>query len=195
VAGPDGPLRPDDRLFPRAAVAPSTVVTGVSGGYDVNVREMAADGIRVVGRVIGASGGTLAIARNANEILDEADEACASFLAAAREFAAANPEVGLAEEEPPASAAPPATVAEVESLDMRRENVAAIIWATGYRYDYGWLRVPVLDAQGRPLQQRGVTHVPGLYFLGLHWMHTFKSGLFSGVGSDAGHVADHMSLL
>jgi hypothetical protein len=98
VAGPDGPLRPDDRLFPRAAVAPSTVVTGVSGGYDVNVREMAADGIRVVGRVIGASGGTLAIARNANEILDEADEACASFLAAAREFAAANPEVGLAEE-------------------------------------------------------------------------------------------------
>jgi putative flavoprotein involved in K+ transport len=117
VAGPDGPLHPDDRLFPRAAVAPSTVVTGVSGGYDVNVRQMAADGIRVVGRVIGASDGTLAIARNANEILDEADEACASFPAAAREFAAANPEVGLAEEEPPASAALPATVAEVESLD------------------------------------------------------------------------------
>jgi putative flavoprotein involved in K+ transport len=156
-------------------VAPSTVVTGVSGGYDVNVRQMAADGIRVVGRVIGASDGTLAIARNANEILDEADEACASFLAAAREFAAANP-LGLAEEEPPVSAALPATVAEVESLDMRRENVAAIIWATGYRYDYGWLRVPVLDAQGRPLQQRGVTHVPGLYFLGLHWMHTFTRG-------------------
>jgi len=103
--------------------------------------------------------------------------------------------VGLAEEEPPVSAALPATVAEVESLDMRRENVAAIIWATGYRYDYGWLRVPVLDAQGRPLQQRGVTHVPGLYFLGLHWMHTFKSGLFSRVGSDAGYLADHMSLL
>ena len=122
-------------------------------------------------------------------------EACASFPAAAREFAAANPEVGLAEEEPPVSAALPATVAEVESLDMRRENVAAIIWATGYRYDHGWLRVPVLDAQGRPLQQRGVTHVPGLYFLGLHWMHTFKSGLFSRVGSDAGYLADHMSLL
>jgi putative flavoprotein involved in K+ transport len=176
-------------------VAPSTVVTGVSGGYDVNVREMAADGIRVVGRVIGASGGTLAIARNANEILDEADEACASFLAAAREFAAANPKVGLVEEEPPVSAALPATVTELESLDLRRENVTAIVWATGYDYDYGWLRVPVLDAQGRPLQQRGVTHVPGLYFLGLHWMHTFKSGLFSGVGSDAGYLADHMSLL
>jgi putative flavoprotein involved in K+ transport len=87
----------------------------------------------------------------------------------------------------------PATVAEVESLDLRRENVGAIVWATRYGYDYSWLRVPVLDAQARPLQQRGITQVPGLYFLGLHWMHTFKSGLFSGVGTDAEHLAEHMS--
>ncbi len=73
-------------------------------------------------------------------------------------------------------------------------GAAAIVWATGYEYDYGWLRIPVWDAQGRPLQQRGVTQVSGLYFLGLHWMHTFKSGLFSGVGSDAEYLAEHMSL-
>ena len=101
--------------------------------------------------------------------------------------------MGLAEEEPTGSAAQPATVDEVERLDVRREKVAAIVWATGYDYDYDWLRVPVLDTQGRPLQQRGVTQVPGLYFLGLHWMHTFKSGLLSGVGSDAEYLADHMS--
>jgi putative flavoprotein involved in K+ transport len=89
----------------------------------------------------------------------------------------------------------PATVAEVESLDLRRESVAAIVWATGYDYDYGWLRAPVLDVQGRPIQQRGVSPTPGLYFLGLHWMHTFRSGLFSGVGSDAEYLAEHMSLL
>jgi putative flavoprotein involved in K+ transport len=179
--------------FPGRQWPPSTVVTGVSGGYDVNVRQMAADGIRVLGRVVGASDGALAVARNANEILDEADAAFADFLAAAREFAAAHPDVGLAEEEPTGSAALPATVDEVERLDVRREKVAAIVWATGYDYDYDWLRVPILDAQGRPLQQRGVTHVPGLYFLGLHWMHTFKSGLLSGVGSDAEYLADHMS--
>ena len=179
--------------FPGRQWPPSTVVSGVSGGYDVDVRQMAADGIRVLGRVVGASDGALAVARNANEVLDEADAAFAGFLAAARDFAAANPDVGLAEEEPTGSADLPATVGEVESLDPRRENVAAIIWATGYDYDYGWLRVPVLDAQGRPLQQRGVTEVPGLYFLGLHWMHTFKSGLFSGVGSDAQYLAEHMS--
>jgi putative flavoprotein involved in K+ transport len=155
---------------------------------------MAADGIRVLGRVIGASDGTLAVARNANEILDEADAAFAGFLAAARDYAAANPNPDLSEEEPTGSAALPATIAEVDSLDLRREKVAAILWTTGYSYDYGWLRVPVLDAQGRPLQQRGVTRVPGLYFLGLHWMHTFKSGLLAGVGSDAEYLAEHMSL-
>jgi putative flavoprotein involved in K+ transport len=174
---------------------PSTVVTGVSGGYDVNVRQMAANGIRVLGRLIGASDATLAVARNANELLDEADAAFAGFLSAAREFAATNPDLELSEEEPTGSAGLPATVAEVEYLDLRREKVAAIVWATGYDYDYGWLQAPVLDAQGRPLQQRGVTEASGLYFLGLHWMHTFKSGLLAGVGSDAEYLAEHMDLL
>jgi putative flavoprotein involved in K+ transport len=174
---------------------PSTVVTGVNGGYDVDVRKMAGDGIRVLGRVLGASDGTLAIARDANEVLDGADAAYAGFLEAARDYAAADPDMTLDEDEPTEAAVLPASVDEVESLDLRRENVAAIIWATGYDYDYGWLRLPVLDAQGRPLQLRGVTRVPGLYFLGLHWMHTFKSGLLSGVGSDAEYLAEHMDLV
>ena len=180
--------------FPGRQWPPSVVVTGVNGGYDANVRQMAADGIRVLGRVLGARDGKLMVARSANNVLDEADAAFASFLAAARELAAASPDCDLAEEEETtAPAALPATVAEIDSLDLRRENIAAIIWATGYDYDYGWLQAPVLDVQGRPLQQRGVTPVPGLYFLGLHWMHTFKSGLLSGVGRDAEYLAEHLA--
>ncbi len=181
--------------FPGRQWPPSTVVTGVSGGYDINVRQMAADGVRVLGRVLGASEDMLAVAQNANDVLDESDAAFAGFLAAAREFATAHPDIALAAEDPAPSAVLPATVAEVESLDLRRENIAAIIWATGYDYDYDWLHAPVLDANGRPLQKRGVTPVPGLYFLGLHWMHTFKSGLLSGVGSDADYVAEHIDLV
>jgi putative flavoprotein involved in K+ transport len=84
-------------------------------------------------------------------------------------------------------------VEERDFLDLDRENITTILWATGY--DYGWLKVPVFDDEGRPVQNRGVTQVPGLYFLGLHWMHTFKSGLFSGVGSDADYLAQHMDLI
>ena len=181
--------------LPRRHWPPSTVVTGVSGGYDVNVRQMVADGIRVLGRVVGASDDTLAVARNANEVLDEADAAFVGFLAAAREFTAANPGVGLAEEESTGSPALPATVAEVESLDLRRENVAAIVWATGYDYNYGWLRAPVFRCSRPAAPAARVTQVPGLYFLGLHWMHTFKPGLFAGVGGDAEYLAHHMSLM
>jgi putative flavoprotein involved in K+ transport len=179
--------------FPGRQWPPSVVVTGVNGGYDVNVRQMAADGIRVLGRILGGSDGRLTVATNANEILGEADAAFAGFLAAAREHAAASLEVEIPEEQPDGLAATRATVEEIGFLDLRRENIASIIWATGYDYDYGWLKTPVLDAQGRPLQQRGVTTVPGLYFLGLHWMHTFKSGLLSGVGADAEYLATHIA--
>jgi len=178
--------------FPGRQWPPGIVVTGVGGGYDVNVRQMAADGVHVLGRVLDASEGKLAIAANANEILDEADATFTSFVDATREFAAAHPDLELPEEECDQSALPVSTVSEVETLDLRRENVAAIIWATGYDYDYGWLKAAVLDAYGRPLQQRGISPVPGLYFLGLHWMHTIKSGLLSGVGDDAEYLAQHI---
>src|SRR6476469_7168665 len=77
----------------------STVVTGGRNGYDVNVRQEAAEGARVLGRVIGASNGTLTVARNANEVLDEADASFGGFLTAAGEFASANPNMDLADDE------------------------------------------------------------------------------------------------
>ena len=179
--------------FPGRHWPPGIVVTGVSGGYDVSVRQMAKDGIRVLGRALSASDGRLVVARNVNEVLDEADQTFAGFVTAAREFAAAHPDAELAEDELNQSDAVPAAIDEVDSLDLRRENVAAIIWATGYDCDYGWLGAPVLDAHGRPRQHRGVSQVPGLYFLGLHWMHTIKSGLLCGVGADAHYLAEHMN--
>jgi putative flavoprotein involved in K+ transport len=69
---------------------------------------------------------------------------------------------------------------------------AAIVWATGFRDDYAWLRVPVLDAAGRPIHRRGVTAAPGLYFLGLPWQHTRGSALIGWVGRDAAVLAEHI---
>lgn len=169
---------------------PSTVVTGVSGGYDVDVRRMAAEGVRVIGRITGASGCRLTVATNANAILDEADQTFTGFLEAARQFAAAHQVSDLPGETPAQRAAPFGTIDETEALDLRDENITSIVWATGYDYDFHWLRLPVLDERGRPRQHRGLSPVPGLYFLGLHWMHTFKSGLLSGVGDDAEYLAE-----
>ncbi len=75
-------------------------------------------------------------------------------------------------------------------LALFRGRRFSIIWCTGYRPAFDWIEIPVFDLLGAPIQQRGVTSCPGLYFLGLHWMHSFKSGALFGVGDDAEFIAD-----
>jgi putative flavoprotein involved in K+ transport len=67
-----------------------------------------------------------------------------------------------------------------------------VLWATGYRPDFGWIDVPLFDEHGWPVQERGVTASRGLYFVGVHWLHKRKSSLFLGVGEDAEHVVSHL---
>jgi putative flavoprotein involved in K+ transport len=75
-------------------------------------------------------------------------------------------------------------------------EVDAVVWATGYRPDHSWIELPVFNDDGRLVHRRGVTEVPGLYFLGLSWQHTRGSALIGFVGADAafvaGRVADHL---
>lgn len=73
--------------------------------------------------------------------------------------------------------------------DGGRVSPASVVWATGFRPDFGWIEGPVLDARGGPLHRRGVTSAPGLYFLGLSWLHTRGSALIGWVGRDAEHLA------
>jgi putative flavoprotein involved in K+ transport len=71
-------------------------------------------------------------------------------------------------------------------------EVDAIIWATGYRPDYSWIDLPVFDADSRLRHRRGVTDVPGLYFLGLTWQHTRGSALIGWVKDDAEFIAEEI---
>jgi putative flavoprotein involved in K+ transport len=68
-------------------------------------------------------------------------------------------------------------------------EVDAVVWATGFRADHSWIDVPVLDDAGRPIHRRGVTDSPGLYFLGLTWMHSRGSALIGWVKDDAEYLA------
>ena len=77
----------------------------------------------------------------------------------------------------------------VTFADGSEQEVDAVIWATGYRPDHAWINAPVLDADGRVQHRRGVTRVPGLYFLGLAWQHTRGSALLGWVKADAEFIA------
>jgi putative flavoprotein involved in K+ transport len=77
----------------------------------------------------------------------------------------------------------------VRFADGSQLQVDAVIWATGYRPDYSWIHLPVLEPDGRLRHKRGVTEVPSLYFLGLTWQHTRGSALLGWVKEDAEYIA------
>jgi putative flavoprotein involved in K+ transport len=83
----------------------------------------------------------------------------------------------------------------VSFADGDRLAVDAVVWATGYRPDYTWIQAPVLDADGRVRHHRGVTDLPGLYFLGLYWQHTRGSALLGWVKDDAEYLAGQIQTL
>ena len=72
-------------------------------------------------------------------------------------------------------------------------EVDAVIWATGYRADYSWVKLPSFDEDGRLRHRRGVTDIPGLYFLGLTWQHTRGSALIGWVKDDAEYIAERIA--
>jgi putative flavoprotein involved in K+ transport len=81
----------------------------------------------------------------------------------------------------------------VSFADESTLDVDAVIWATGYRFDHSWIELPVADEDGTLRHRRGVTDVPGLYFLGLPWQHTRGSALLGWVKDDAEFIADEIA--
>jgi putative flavoprotein involved in K+ transport len=167
---------------------PTVLVTGVDGGHDLDLRDLQTRGATLLGTLRGVGGDLVHLADDAEDILAAADAMCAETVQAIGAHAVAAgfdvPAPGARPLDPPRP--------HPTTLSLRAAGIASVIWSTGYSFDYDWVHAPCLDASGQPLQQRGVSAVPGLYFLGLHWMHTFKSGTFLGIGEDAAHVTDHL---
>jgi putative flavoprotein involved in K+ transport len=82
---------------------------------------------------------------------------------------------------------------EPSELDLAASGISAVVWATGFHTDFSWVELPVFDARGKVEHYRGVTAAPGLYFLGLPWLHTWGSGRFSGVKTDAEYLLARIS--
>jgi putative flavoprotein involved in K+ transport len=84
-------------------------------------------------------------------------------------------------------------VEDIRELDLASKGITTIIWALGYTFDFSLVKLPVTDNDGYPIQKRGVTDYPGLYFIGMPWLHKYKSGLLVGVGEDAAYVATRIA--
>ncbi|UMG93013.1 MSMEG_0569 family flavin-dependent oxidoreductase [Nocardioides sp. TF02-7] len=162
-------------------------VTGRDGGRDIDLRRFAAEGMVLHGLLDSGRDRRVTFQPTARERLDAADDVYRSIC---RDIDSYIERTG-ADALPPAPPYQPVWEPgeEPTSLDLARAGVSAVIWAIGYRADHRWVRSGVFDGSGRPTHARGATTVPGLYFLGLPWLHTWGSGRFLGVAADAEHVA------
>lgn len=164
-------------------------VTGRDGGRDIDLRRFATEGMKLYGLLDGGDGATVTFRDTLGEALDHADRIYNGINAAIDKHIAEN---GIS--------APPPSVYQpvwrpgepVLSLDLDEAGITSIIWCIGFRPDFSWLDAPVFNGRGDPKHHRGVTGVPGVYFLGLPWLHTWGSGRFSGVARDAAFVADRI---
>jgi putative flavoprotein involved in K+ transport len=181
---------PVERRGPDATLP---LITGAYGGHTIDLREFAAQGIFLVGRLQSASMGIVHFAEDLLASLAFGDAAYNAFLQKVDVYIAQN-RMHLPAE--PAARAiipdPPCVVEPIRQLDSRAVNLSAIIWATGYAYDFHWIELPVLSARGEPIHEQGVAAVPGIYFLGLPWLTKMSSSFLSGVGDDAARLADHI---
>jgi putative flavoprotein involved in K+ transport len=89
---------------------------------------------------------------------------------------------------------PDAVTNPILELDLEAAGITSIVWATGFAVDYSWLHIDAFDERGRPVQQRGVSTEPGIYFLGLPWQSRRGSSFIWGVWHDAKYLADQIEI-
>jgi putative flavoprotein involved in K+ transport len=169
-------------------------VSGARGGHTVDFRRLAAGGMTLLGRVGAYHDGVLQVGGDLGENIRRGDENYLATLDLADAYAAAEgldlplePEARLIGPDPDCVTHP------ILALDLQAAGVSAIIWATGFGLDYGWLKVEAFDEKGRPAHDRGVSGVAGLYFLGLPWLSRRASPFIWGVWHDADYLAGHIA--
>ena len=180
---------------PEAKNWPLPLLTGVNGGHDLDLLRMAVGGVTLLGHLQSVSGNTLIIAPDLKETLARADVWFTDFKKLVDEYVTKTgmnvPEEKHSDEE---VAEPDEISQPILEPDLKAAGIASIIWATGFRYDFDWVKVPIFDNTGEPVHRRGVTSFPGIYFLGLRWLYKRKSFflIMAGPAEDAAYLAEHI---
>jgi len=170
------------------------LITGAYGGHTIDFRQLAAQGVRLLGHLRAAHDDSLDFASDLAASLAHGDAAYAGFLDLVDAHVERN---GLhVPHEPSARTIPPDPgdlIEPLRTLNLRAAGIGSVIWATGYAFDLSWIDVPVLDSCGEPVHRHGIADVPGMYFIGLQWLSKMTSSFLSGVGDDAARLADHIA--
>ncbi|MBL6278999.1 NAD(P)-binding domain-containing protein [Micromonospora fiedleri] len=176
----------------RARRLPSPQLVGTPERSTLDLNALTALGVELVGRLAAVRDGTALFSGGLRNVCSLADLKMRRLLASFDEWARTtgrDAEVG-----PPEEYAPTTVAASTRlRLDLHGGEVGTIVWATGFRPDYRWLDVPVVDEKGRLRHEGGVLDSPGLYALGLPLLRRRRSTFISGIEDDARAVVDHLA--
>jgi putative flavoprotein involved in K+ transport len=176
----------------RARRVPSLQLAGSPERRTLDLNALTGIGVKLTGRLAGIADGRAQFSGSLHNNCAMADLKMNRLLSAIDSWAS---EHGLdGEIEAPHRLAP----TEVDAtpplgLNLAGGRIRTIVWATGYRPDYSWLKVPVVDRKGQIRHDGGVTEQPGLYVMGLQFLRRRKSALIDGAGDDARDLSDHMA--
>ncbi|GBQ25495.1 flavin-containing monooxygenase [Gluconacetobacter sacchari] len=169
-------------------------VSGARGGHTVDFRRLAADGMTLVGMTKSFCDGVLHFTPDLKAHIDQGDANYLAMLDAADAYVEKEG-LDLPEEPEARIIGPdPACVTDpLPALDLKKAQIASVIWATGYVLDFGWIKADIFDARGIPRHRKGVSEEPGLYFLGLAWLTRRASPFIWGVWHDADALAGQIA--
>ena len=182
---------PDKLPSPKARFGANPQLSGKNGGHSLNLHQFARDGVTLLGHIAGAQDGRVIFKPDLKETLARTDKAEKDICAMIDKYIAAR---GI---DAPLETLPELldgySVEEVTDLELNSAKINTVIWAMGYTFDYGFVKLPVTDEDGFPVTQRGVTQYPGLYFVGMNWLSKRKSALLLGVKEDVESIVADMT--
>jgi putative flavoprotein involved in K+ transport len=183
-----------------AAPTPGTehvtiAVSGAHGGQTVDFRRLASEGMVLVGRTNSFRNGVLHFGADLGRNIAQGDADYLSVLDEADAYVTSNG-LNLPEESEARLSWPdPACMTDpILALDLGKEGISTIIWATGFAVDYSWMKFDAFDKNGRPRHHRGVSTQACVYFLGLPWLSRRGSSFIWGVWYDAKYIADQIAI-
>lgn len=186
-------------LWDIAAPKPGTehvtiAVSGAYGGRTMDFRRLGGEGITLTGLTQGYKDGVLSFAEDLQANVAAGEENYTGLLDMADAYVI---RTGLdLPEEPEARQAfpdPDSLTNPLKGINLAEECVTTIIWATGFRQDFNWLKVDAFNERGAPIHTRGISVEPDVYFLGLPWQSRRGSSFLWGVWHDAKHIADQIA--
>jgi hypothetical protein len=167
----------------------SAHTSGAKGGHDINLIDLAENGLELCGSVKNCQGNKLFLKDNVYENVKFSDTYAINWRKNVDKFITKN-NIKVPQESIKIDERIESNILSNYDHILLNEEINSIIWATGFRYNFDWIDLDIADKNNHPIQYRGVTKYKGLYFMGLQWMYSSKSAQFIGVAEDAEYIVN-----